>query len=347
MRLVAAVVLVVLLVASGIQVGVARADAFPSNGVFRVDGDVTTLHQFDQQAKVLSGLYNVQKPTDPRQLPGYHQAIAKALAVGDLLQHRAAGRGIVITDKAANEQLNQLIQQDFPTADGQSRFAGRLKALGISQDDVLAQIRQELAISQLFAKITANVAAATTVQAQSYYDANKAQIVSAEQRHLANIVVATQARAAQVLQQLQSGADFATLAQQDSLDGSTKDKGGDVGDVAASQLEPGYGKVAFAAPSGAFFGPVQTQFGWNVGQVISIMPSAALSFDQAQGQIKTAIQDTNKEQVWNGWIVKQLKAANVHYARAYRPAQPDSVPTSQTGQPGQPGQTGQGQAGQG
>src|SRR5262249_57421781 len=50
-----------------------------------------------------------------------------------------------------------------------------------------------------------------------------------EQVHARHILVATEDQAKDVLQQLQGGADFAQLAQQQSTDPGSNDKGGDLG----------------------------------------------------------------------------------------------------------------------
>ncbi|MGH3624029.1 MAG: peptidylprolyl isomerase [Sciscionella sp.] len=52
-----------------------------------------------------------------------------------------------------------------------------------------------------------------------------------------------------------------------SIDGSTRSKGGDLGEVAEEQLQPDYAKVAFAAGNGEIFGLVKNNYGWNIGRV--------------------------------------------------------------------------------
>ena len=320
-------VLVVLFLASAVQVAVARADVLPADAAFRVEGTVVTIAQLQHQTQVLTGIYGVQRPSDKKQIPAFTKSVAKALAVSDILYKEATKRGIAIADKTANDNLNTLVQQDFPT--GQGAFTAKLKSLGISQVDVLDQIKRELANSQLYDQVTKKVPGTTVAAAQAYYDANKAQIVSPEQRHLANIVVASKDQAQQILQQLQTGASLAALAQQYSLDGSTKNNGGDVGTVAESQLGGSYAQAAFSASPMGFFGPVQSQYGWNIGQVLGVTPSMPLTFDQAKQQLQTQLRNQQQLKVWDAWVAAQIRHANVTYADTYRPANPNAAPTGQ------------------
>lgn len=52
---------------------------------------------------------------------------------------------------------------------------------------------------------------------------------------------------------------------------------------------------------------------------------------QVQGELKTQLQQVADLKVWNRWLERQLKAAHVEYANAYRPAHPDAPPSSDQG----------------
>lgn len=92
---------------------------------------------------------------------------------------------------------------------------------------------------QLYDKVTAGVPKPTAAAVQQAVKARAATAFAPEQRHLRNIVVKTQAQAADVLRQAKAGASFSSLAAKYSLDNSTRSKGGDIGTVTASQLDPG------------------------------------------------------------------------------------------------------------
>lgn len=326
-RAVIAVVVVVVLaggVASGFVLG--KGDALPANAVFRYGGQTITKTAFDRRIAVLSALYGVQVPTDAAKVDTFNRDAAKSMAVAMILRSAIAKQGIVISDKQARDELDKLIAQEL--AGGQSAFTTFLASKGISQADVIDELKVQLATARLSQKITASAAPITTAMAQQTYDSHRAQMVTPEERHLVNIVVASKEVAQAVLAKAVGGQAFSTLAATYSQDASTKAKGGDLGTLSASDLDSAYATAAFAVKKGAFFGPVQTQYGWNVGQVIGIVASSPVSFAKMESSLKAALLDKEKLALWNTYLGGLLKSADVQYAAAYRPANPTALPSN-------------------
>ncbi|WP_020661450.1 peptidylprolyl isomerase [Amycolatopsis benzoatilytica] len=317
-----AALVAVALACSAAQLVVDRITALPDGAVLRVAGKVVSQQEYQQRVHLLSALYGVQAPPDGSKADEFARASAKAVAVSMTLDNAAAQKGIVIADKTASDQLTKIIQEDFPL--GRDAFVQKLGQNGVSEPDVLAEVKRQLANQQLYEQVTDRVAAPTDVEVAQAYTARKAQLVRPEARHLRNIVVATEAEAVDAAQQLKSGKDFAQLAGAVSLDGKTKSAGGDLGTLSANQLQQAYAKAAFAAPSGSVFGPVQTENGWNVGQVLGIQPQKQLSLAEAKDQLKTTLLDERRLKVWNDWLGGQMKADKIAYADKYLPANPDT-----------------------
>ena len=78
-----------------------------------------------------------------------------------------------------------------------------------------------------------------------------------------HILVESQDEAQQVLDDLDGGADFATLAAERSV-GPTGPTGGDLGCSPSANYVPEFAEAVDTAELGVFVGPVQTQFGWHV-----------------------------------------------------------------------------------
>lgn len=319
-----AVLLLAIAGGSGGQLVVHQLHALPDDAAFRASGRVVSKELLQQRVNVMEFSYGLQQPTDPKQFDTFQRSVAKAVAVSGIVDDAARAKGIVIADKAASDQLDKLISDDG--FKDRPSFVQQLGAHGLSEQDVLGEIKRQQSSARLFGQVTASVRPSTDADAQHYYDANKAQMVSPEQRGLANIVVSTQDVARQVAQQAQGGADFGALAKQFSIDGSTKDNGGALGVVGSQQLDAGYAKAAFAAPVGSVFGPVQTAQGWNVGKVTEIHPPVPMSFDQLKDAIKSKLDNDAKLRVWDDFLVGQIKAAHVQYAPQYQPADPDAPP---------------------
>ncbi len=312
-----------------------RSERLPAGSAFKVFGHVISVAQLDQEIEALHALYGVQAPTDPAALKVFRQDAAKSYAVSLILDNAAARQNIVIADKAARDTLTKFITQQLgtgPTAHDQ--FVQALTNAGTSEQAVLTEIKRQLAVYQMFNNVTKG----NTVSDQDLlaaFNSRKSQLGSPEQRQISNIVVQTQAQAQQVVADLKGGVAFAVEAQRYSLDASTRSSGGDLGKVSASQLDANYAKRAFAAAPMSVFGPVQTTYGWNVGEVVKVVAGTPAVYAQIKEELRQELLLEKELAVWRTWLGKQIVAAHVRYAPTYRPAHPDAPPV-QTAPPSAP-----------
>lgn len=116
------------------------------------------------------------------------------------------------------------------------------------------------------------------------YDENPAKFGLLCARH---ILIPTEAAAKELKAQLDAGADFATLAQANSTDGSASDGGrlyteGEDCPPSATFV-PAFVDGAFSVPTGQVSAPVQTDFGWHL---ILVDKATELPFDQAKSIVQ-------------------------------------------------------------
>ncbi len=84
-----------------------------------------------------------------------------------------------------------------------------------------------------------------------------------------HILVREEKRANEVYKELSRGENFATLAKKYSEDGSTKDKGGDLGWIKWGSRDPVFEKVAFSLRQGVTSKPIKTRRGYEIIQVLN------------------------------------------------------------------------------
>jgi peptidyl-prolyl cis-trans isomerase C len=309
-----------------------HVSGLPSDAAFRVDGVVVTQAELDHRIKILGGLYGLRPPSDPALLSTFQRDAAKSMAESTVLDNQAQAHHIVISDAQAKQELSTMIANLNPP--GEASFIQLLQNSHSSEGDVLAEIKRHDRDGQLYSEITAPAVQAVTENAISaYYRQHQATLVVPEQRHLRNIVVATQQEATQLISELHTGADFVAEAKQNSLDQATSDSGGDLGFVPATQLDGPYAQLAFSTPLGAVFGPVQTPDGWNVGQVLEIRPAAPQTLSQAHDSIGDQLRAQAADQAWTSWLDRQISSADIRYAPAYQPANtaPSAAPPGTAG----------------
>lgn len=301
----------------------------PSNATFSYNGKVTTVAQFNAQVQVLNKLNGITPPpaSDKAAYSQFLRSTAKAVAVTQMVGNLARKQGISVSQKTTRDSLDQEVQSAY--GGDQSKFNQALSAAGITEDQVLAALNAQAVENQLFTKVTKK-ATVSDAQVNATFTANQASLSVPEQRAISHIVVATQDAANAVITQLQGGASFPTLAQQSSLDTSTKAQGGALGTVAASQLSSPFGPAAFGAQLNVPFGPIQEQGGaWDVGLVTAVTPAVTYTNDtQTQAGIRNYLIDQQLLNQWDGYLSAQLKKAGIDYASTYRPTQPFTPPAA-------------------
>ena len=125
-----------------------------------------------------------------------------------------------------------------------------------------------------------------------------------EQVWAREILVADEATAKSIREQLVAGADFASLAAADSIDSRTKNNGGDLGWFGKGKESIDIETAAFALKVGEISQPIQTTTGWHVIQVLGheIRPLTETEY-------QTAVSDA-----FNTWLQEQSTAAKIVYS---------------------------------
>jgi peptidyl-prolyl cis-trans isomerase C len=188
------------------------------------------------------------------------------------------------------DQLYQLLLTQ--EVDRKAVLVAALKA-GLEKDPAVAEQMQDAAYIKLEnAYVQKQVAAQVSDAAvQAAYDKQYANKPGPEQVDARQILVQTQQQAEDIITQLNQGADFATLAQKDSIDPGAKN-GGELGWFSQDEMVPAFANAAFALKPGTYTKtPVQTQFGWHIilseGKRTAPTPKLA----DVQGQIRQQLGD--------------------------------------------------------
>lgn len=160
-----------------------------------------------------------------------------------------------------------------PTADVQARVSDVLLAYGFTNDE----FRSIMSYEVLYQKLQ---------------DAMGAEVpTTAEEVHARHILVDSEDKAKQVLDQLKAGAKFEDVAKAMSTDTGTKDKGGDLGWFPKGQMIPEFDAVAFQLPVGQLSDPVKTTYGYHIIEVLEKDPNHPLTADELAQKKSQAVTD--------------------------------------------------------
>ena len=250
---------------------------------------------------------------------------ARAAALDDLINHellrvkvQAAASQLAVSENAVNERLRRFVSRfESPAA-----LASALQSQGLASERDLrerlaAGLQQELYIESQIVPLTQ----VTDAEARQWFARNQqflAQPERVEVRHvfiptLDHPAVAAKAILEAARADLTAGKqDFATLAKKLSEDPATQDRGGELGWISRSRLPTDFTAPVFALP---LHQPtlVQTHLGWHLVEVTGRQPAAARTFEQAQAEIRAALQALKRRQAINQLrsSLRQAAAANI------------------------------------
>ncbi len=125
---------------------------------------------------------------------------------------------------------------------------------------------------------------------EAYYAAHEADFVQNEAVHVRHILVDSEEKARSVLLKAMSGENFAEVAARESLDQGSARKGGDLGWVERGQTVPSFEETAFSLKAGRLGGPVKSDFGWHVMEVLERRDGRTLSYAEARPLVAQALQ---------------------------------------------------------
>jgi foldase protein PrsA len=239
------------------------------------------------------------------------------------------------TDKQILAVLNKDKKAQFSAA---GQFNTFLKQSGQTYQDVLYRVR----IQQVFAKLAAkHPTTVTSAMIQAYYKSHISQFSSAEQRNMRIVLTKTAAAADAAKAALKAGQSWATVAKKYSIDSTTKDKGGLLTGVTAGQQDQALSQAAFSAPLNKLMGPIKSQYGYYLVQVIKITPAKTKTLAQETALIKQTLTQQLQTQAQTAVddLVKKVWMSKTHcratYAMAdcagYKAPKPSTTATTGAG----------------
>jgi hypothetical protein len=134
-----------------------------------------------------------------------------------------------------------------------------------------------------------------------------------EQVWARHILVPDQALAQTIIEQLDAGEDFASLAAEFSTDTSNKDRGGDLGWFAKGMMVQEFDDAVFALQIGEISQPVETSFGWHVIQLLG-RENRPLTADEYQSL---------RDEKFSEWLQQQRDSAQIDESESWG----EKVPT--------------------
>ncbi|WP_162408958.1 peptidylprolyl isomerase [Acuticoccus sediminis] len=245
-----------------------------------------TLSAMAVSALIASSAF-AQDTTSDTPAPSPDQVLATVngddITVGDVAYAREAlGDAVQQVPEAQRDEMVLSLLVDM------ALMSDAAKAEGMDQTDDF-QRRLEFQRMQALqeAYMTKMVQGVVTQDAlQQRYDEEVAKLPK-EQVTASHILVETEDEAKDIIKQLDDGADFAELAEENSKDPGSAQKGGSLGKFTRGQMVKPFEDAAFALEPGQITEePVQSQFGWHIIKLEDRSEVTPPPLTQVAGQIQ-------------------------------------------------------------
>lgn len=111
---------------------------------------------------------------------------------------------------------------------------------------------------------------------------------------------------------VKGGADFASLAEKNSVDKGSAVKGGDLEFFARGQMVPAFEKAAFSLSEGQVSDIVETKFGLHLIKVIEKKAATKLRFDQAENDLREYLFRASQQKAFEDYVADLRKSSDVN-----------------------------------
>jgi len=311
--------------------GACRREMAPGPDVWAVvNGKEITRQDVE---KIFRSRVNAEAPA-----PSQEEALSLKLGILDelinseILLERANQMNLMASDAEVDDKFTE---SKSPYTE--EEFQKKLQETGLTVDDLRSDIRRELSIQKLLNREVVAKITITDQDVTDYYNKNRAQFNVAEpQYHIAEIVVTPRPdptvhnrkndkatneaeagkKAAMLMHQIDSGADFAQLAMDYSEDSSAS-TGGDLGfqpESAFNKSDPVLKQAVLSLKAGQVTQPIHVKDGGYM--ILKLMAKeTAGQRELSDAQVQQAIRDglrTRKEQLLrSAYLVEARDEAHV------------------------------------
>jgi foldase protein PrsA len=303
----------------------------PAGAVAVVDGTEIPKEELDVLLEQAKRNYGAQFPrAGTPEYQNVQKQYVAGLVQGEWFEQEAEQLGIEVTDKDVDAELERFIKSRF---DGKrADLEQALNEQNFPMEALRDSLRDGLLRQKLFDEVTKDVKVPQS-ELLAYYQQNSSQYSMPESRDVRHILISeksannevdfakSKAEADRIYAELQSGADFATLAKEESADTQSAKDGGKL-TISKGQTVPEFDKWSFDAKVGDVSEPIKTTFGYHVIEALSPVRAATTTpFNKVRASIEATLLQEKKSAFMEEWAadVRDEYEGKTRYAAGFEP----------------------------
>ena len=227
------------------------------------------------------------------QMPEIQKKAVEQAIGARLLMDEANRLDIPVTEADIDARIAK-IEEDL---EGPAELQKRLADQRIAMRQFRENIRRGAKVEILVEQITAGVPDPSEEDLRAHFDAHSDEYTRAERVLAQHILIAPQGDSEHALDearraiadlhaQIQSGADFSSLAAEHSHCPSGAESGGSLGWFSRGMMVPEFEAAAFGMANEELSAPIQTQFGFHLIKKLDHEPATPANFDDSRESIR-------------------------------------------------------------
>lgn len=209
-----------------------------------------------------------------RFIPLIGKNVLEGMILEILIEQKAKEQNITVKPEEIDKKIDEL----KPTAEDLSK-------MGMTIEELRQQVERQI----LMEKIVSKAVIVTEKEIRDHFERYKANFAKPEEIKASHILLRTEVEAKAILSQLKAGADFAELARRESIDPTTKEKGGDLGFFSRGKMTPAFEEAAFALEAGEFSEVVETPYGYHIIKVDEKKPAQEPNLELVREEIRKTL----------------------------------------------------------
>jgi peptidyl-prolyl cis-trans isomerase SurA len=279
-----------------------------------IDGEPYTLSNVEKFAKAKAGR---SFPTgDLKAINSSDREVLEQFLTEKLLEAEVREAGIIVTDNDVNRYIeqvkknNRLSDEDLNTA---------LKRENQTLENYKVSVKAEIEKSELIDRQVRRKVTISDEDVERYYKLNANKYRTNDRAHIRHILLALDgnaapeqveratAKAKELRQRIAAGADFATIARENSQGAGHAD-GGDIGWVKRGTLIPALEEIAFQKLSvGQVSEPFRTSMGVHIVKLEGRDPGNPVPLSSVAPRIKEELTTKALEERFAKWVKSDLR----------------------------------------
>ncbi len=230
-----------------------------------------------------------------------------------LIHQTAKKEGITVIKSEVDEKLKSLVNAEIDALlrtyrlKDKTELEKELNKVGSSlaqlEERVSRRMGKQAEIELLAEKTMEKIVVPTDDELQKAYEEEYGEKIDACQ-----IVLKTRREAEETLKKLQSGADFATLAKNDSIDRASAIKGGK---MQLFSPKTGIGPEVSRLKVGELSDIIKTDYGYHVVKILNKIPASNKSFKSVKEDLGKMVRNRLYRDRLGPWLINLIENASI------------------------------------